>query len=132
LAVSFLLNTELRKYAGLQEAQSLGKGSRVNIGSLQSHSFFPRSGVIWAYQSDETFGSINTGEHCRRLRKKCEPELARFLRISLGSASELEYHIILSTDLSYINKPTSHHLANQVTEVKRMLTALIQKLTTES
>ncbi|MDO9118781.1 MAG: four helix bundle protein [Nitrospira sp.] len=71
----------------------------------------------------------NIAEGCGR---SGEPELARFLRISLGSASELEYHIILSTDLSYINKPTSHDLAKQVAEVKRMLTALIQKLTAES
>lgn len=67
----------------------------------------------------------NIAEGCGR---SGEPELARFLRISLGSASELEYHIVLSTDLSYVNKPTSTHLAKQVSEVKRMLTSLIQKL----
>lgn len=60
-----------------------------------------------------------------------EPELARFLRIALGSASELEYHIILSTDLCYLNKSVSQHLFKQVTDVKRMLTSLIQKLTAE-
>ena len=54
------------------------------------------------------------------------------MRISLGSASELEYHIILSTDLCYLNKSVSQHLLKQVTDVKRMLTSLIQKLTAES
>ncbi|MEO8338273.1 MAG: four helix bundle protein [Nitrospirota bacterium] len=42
--------------------------------------------------------------------------MARFLRIALGSASELEYHIILSTDLCYLNKSVSQQLFNQVTE----------------
>jgi len=55
-----------------------------------------------------------------------------FLRIALGSASELEYHIILSTDLCYLNTSVSQQLFKQVTEVKRMLTSLIQKLTAES
>lgn len=70
----------------------------------------------------------NIAEGCGR---SGEPELARFLRIALGSASELEYHIILSTDLCYLTKPASHHLLKQVTDVKRMLTSLIQKLTAD-
>ena len=71
----------------------------------------------------------NIAEGCGR---SGEPELARFLRIALGSASELEYHIILSTDLCYLDKSASQQLFKQVTEVKRMLTSLIQKLTAES
>lgn len=68
---------------------------------------------------------VNIAEGCGR---SGEPELARFLRIVLGSASELEYHIILSTDRCYLNKSVSQQLFKQVTEVKRMLTSLIQKL----
>jgi four helix bundle protein len=52
----------------------------------------------------------NIAEGCGR---SGQPELARFLRIALGSASELEYHIILSTDLCYFNKSASQHLFNQ-------------------
>jgi four helix bundle protein len=70
----------------------------------------------------------NIAEGCGR---SGGPELARFLRIALGSASELEYHIILSTDLCYLNKSASQHLLKHVTDVKRMLTSLIQKLTAE-
>ncbi len=70
----------------------------------------------------------NIAEGCGR---SGEPELARFLRIALGSASELEYHIILSTDLCYLSKSAGHDLNKKVTDVKRMLTSLIQKLTAE-
>jgi four helix bundle protein len=47
--------------------------------------------------------------------------LAGFCSIARGSASELEYHLLL---------PASDHdkLALETTEVKHMLTALIQKL----
>jgi four helix bundle protein len=70
----------------------------------------------------------NIAEGCGR---SGEPELARFLRIAQGSASELEYHIILSTDLGYLNQSVSQELFDQVTEVKRMLTSLVQKLSAD-
>jgi four helix bundle protein len=108
----------------------LGKGSRVKFGNLQSYGNFPPTGTVWP-QLRRAAVSIpaNIAEGCGR---SGEPELARFLRIALGLASELEYHIILSTDLCYLNKSVSQQLFKQVTEVKRMLTSLIQKLTAES
>lgn len=55
-------------------------------------------------------------------------EFARFLGIALRSASETEYHILLAKDLEYIDIKTHEALDNQVKEVKRMLTGLIQRL----
>jgi len=49
-----------------------------------------------------------------------------------GSASELEYHLLLAKDLGLLDPGEHHKLAEQTTEVKRMLTALIQKLNAES
>ena len=57
-----------------------------------------------------------------------DAELARFLQIAMGSASELEYHLLLARDLNLLNSSDYEHLANGVTEVKRMLTSFIQKL----
>jgi four helix bundle protein len=55
-------------------------------------------------------------------------ELARFLQISLGSASELEYHLLLARDLGLLDDPEHERLAGEVTEVKRMLTSFIRSL----
>ncbi len=55
-------------------------------------------------------------------------ELARFLQIAMGSASELEYYFLLARDLAYLKPSDYEQLTNGVTEVKRMLTAFIQKL----
>jgi len=55
-------------------------------------------------------------------------EFARFLRIAIGSASELEYHVLLARDLELLSLATYGELENQVTEVKRMLAGLIQKV----
>ena len=49
----------------------------------------------------------------------------------MGSASELEYHLLLANDLNLI-KPKDHaDLSQRTTELKRMLTALLQKLTAD-
>jgi len=48
--------------------------------------------------------------------------------VAMGSASELEYHLLLAKDLKLI-KPTEHtELSDRATELKRMLTALHQTL----
>jgi four helix bundle protein len=57
-----------------------------------------------------------------------DAELARYCRIARASASELEYHILLSRDLKLMSTDAYEKLTERVVEVKRMLTGLIQKL----
>lgn len=57
-------------------------------------------------------------------------DFARFLQIAMGSASELEYHLILAHDLSMLALDRYNTLLNGVIEVKKMLAALIRKLRT--
>jgi four helix bundle protein len=60
-----------------------------------------------------------------------DAELARFCSIAMGSASELDYHLLPAKDLKLI-KPKDHaELSQRATELKRMLTALLQKLTAD-
>ena len=67
----------------------------------------------------------NIAEGCGR---KGEAEFARFLQIAMGSASELEYHLLLAHDLTFLNIKDYEPLGEEVIKVKRMLTSLIQKL----
>jgi four helix bundle protein len=55
-------------------------------------------------------------------------ELARFCCIAMGSASELEYHLLLAKDLKLIGPVQYQELNERNTEVKRMLAALQMKL----
>jgi len=48
-----------------------------------------------------------------------DAELARFLQIAMGSASELEYHFLLTRDLGYLSPSQSDNLASEVTQVKK-------------
>src|SRR5437764_6011008 len=67
----------------------------------------------------------NIAEGCGR---KGDAEFGRFLQIAMGSACELEYHLLLAHDLSFITSAHYERLSEDVTEVKRMLTSLLQKL----
>jgi four helix bundle protein len=71
----------------------------------------------------------NIAEGCGR---GGQAELARYCTIAAGSASELEYHALLARDLGYLDGPDYDHLNAKITEVKRMLSAFIQKLTADS
>ena len=72
--------------------------------------------------------SANIAEGCGRRSKA---DFGRFLQVALGSASELEYHLLLSSDLGLLDRPTYESLDAAVTEVKRMLTGFMKKLTSD-
>ncbi len=59
-------------------------------------------------------------------------DFARFLQIATGSASELEYHLLLARDLKLLQTPDYERLSGHTVEVKRMLASLMQKLRAES
>jgi len=54
-----------------------------------------------------------------------DAELARFCDIAGGSASELEYQLLLARDLKMIQPDDYEQLAQQTTEIKRMLTVFV-------
>lgn len=55
-------------------------------------------------------------------------EFRRFLRISLGSAPELEYHLLLSRDTGLITPSAYKGLTEQVLRMQSMLAALHRAL----
>jgi four helix bundle protein len=69
--------------------------------------------------------SANLAEGCGR---NGDAELARFCSIAMGSASELDYHLLLAKDLKLIESKEYQKLADQTSEVKRMLTGFFQTL----
>ncbi len=69
--------------------------------------------------------AANIAEGCGR---DGAADRARFLDMAMGSASELEYHLLLARDLGMVADPAYSRLAREVTQVKRMLTSLTQKI----
>ncbi len=72
-------------------------------------------------------GSIpaNLAEGCGR---NTDGELYRYSCISMGSASELEYQLLLSKDLNYLSEETFTFLNENLLEIKKMLNSFIQKV----
>jgi four helix bundle protein len=67
----------------------------------------------------------NISEGCGR---GSDADLARFLNIAMGSAKELEYHLLLAYDLDYLKPDEYQELASRSTEIQRMLTGSIKYL----
>jgi four helix bundle protein len=79
------------------------------------------SQMRWAAASVPT----NVAEGCGR---GSDADFARFLQIAMGSASELDYHLILAHNLNLLSTSHYERLQNDLVELKRMLNTLISKL----
>ena len=71
----------------------------------------------------------NIAEGCGR---NTEAEFARFLQIAMGSASEVQYNLLLARDLRFLNDSEFEQLENDTIAVKRMLATLIKRLSAQT
>jgi four helix bundle protein len=67
----------------------------------------------------------NLAEGCGR---RTSTELARFVRIALGSASELDYQLLLSRDLGFMAAEEFTSASAALTEVRKMLTSFLNSV----
>jgi len=105
---------------------------RLALAVYQATGSFPpeeRYGLM--SQIRRAAGSVpaNLAEGCGR---DSDPELARFARISLGSANELDYHLLLARDLALLENEDHARLVGELEPIKRMLARLANSLSTDS
>ena len=67
----------------------------------------------------------NIAEGCGRRSRN---EFAQFLQAAIGSANEVEYHLILARDLGYLPIDRHDPFDHQVAEVRRMLVRLVARV----
>src|SRR5262252_4509781 len=104
------------------------KAHQLTLAVYRITAAFPREELYGLTSQLRRAGSsiaANLAEGCGR---NGDAELARFCSMAMGSASELEYHLLLAHDLKLIQTKDYDALDQRAVELKRMLTALLQKL----
>jgi four helix bundle protein len=104
------------------------KAHVLTLDVYKSSKSFPRDeqyGLTSQMRRSSASIGANIAEGCCR---KGDSELGRFLQIAMGSASELEYHLLLARDLELMKSMDEQRLSSEVIEVKKMLASLIHKL----
>ena len=107
------------------------KAHELALACYRETNDFPKQemfGLISQIRRSGSSIAANIAEGCGR---RGNAELHRFLQIAMGSASELEYHLLLSRDLGFLTSMRHTNIEGQVTEVKRMLASLINKVDAE-
>ena len=81
----------------------------------------------WSRKRRRSASSIptNIAEGCGR---NSNPDFKRFLAISAGSASELEYQLILSKDLKFLSDLTFKELVNETIEIRKMIHSFMKNI----
>ena len=67
----------------------------------------------------------NIAEGCGR---HTDPDLAKFLTIAMGSASELEYQLLLAKDLEYIHQDEYQTILTELIAAKKMLNTFLKRV----
>ena len=104
------------------------KAHQLTLAVYQATTAFPKEELFGlTSQMRRSAASIptNIAEGCGR---GSDDDFRRFLQIAMGSASELEYQLLLAHDLGYFDAAEHNRLSSAVVEVKRMLAALITKI----
>jgi len=104
------------------------KSHVLTLAIYKATSIFPQSelyGLTSQIRRASASIPANIAEGCGR---SGDLELARFFQIAMGSASELEYHILLSRELGFMDELTFEKLTKDIISIKKMLTSFIQKL----
>lgn len=104
------------------------KAHAVALRVSQISKSFPRGeryGLTTQINRAATSISTNLAEGCG---STTDAEFAQFVRVAARSASELEYQILLAHDLNLLPDKPYETLLADVTQVRRMLTALLKKL----
>jgi len=118
----------MKDFRGLSVWQ---KAHSVTLGIYRVTQTFPREetyGITSQMRRCSSSVAANIAEGCGR---RGNTEFARFLGMAMGSASELEYFLLLSRDLGYLRSNAHESLAADVAEMRRMLNGLLSKVRQE-
>jgi four helix bundle protein len=102
-----------------------GKSHKLTLELYKLSRTFPRE-EIYGLTSQLRRAAVSIGanlaEGCGR---RTSAELARFVRIAMGSASELDYHLLLCRDFEFITTEQYERAWKELIRVRKMLSGLL-------
>ncbi len=104
------------------------RAHRMTIDIYQLTKSFPKEeqyGLTSQLRRAMASVSTNITEGCGRNSQR---EFSRFLQISGGSASEVEYLILLTRDLKFIKESEYQKFVKEIISIQKMLHALIKMI----
>ena len=99
----------------------------LTLDVYKSTSRFPREELYGLTSQMRRCGAsigANIAEGCG---KRGNNEFQRYLQIAAGSASELDYHLLLARDLGLLQEVDYRRLLSGLSQLRKMLTCLLQK-----
>jgi four helix bundle protein len=64
--------------------------------------------------------------------RSSDADFARFPHVAIGSASEVDYYLLLARDLGYLNQHEYERLDREIQEIRRMLNGLISRVSADA
>ncbi len=104
------------------------KSHQLTLKIYTSTRYFPKEemfGLTSQMRRSSSSIPTNIAEGCGR---NSNLQLKYFFTVATGSCSELEYQLLLSKDLNYIDIKTYNELSKNVIEIRKMISAFIKKL----
>lgn len=104
------------------------RAHRLALATYRETRNFPKAevyGLVAQTRRAAASVAANIVEGCGR---DGDRELVRFLRIALGSACELEYHLLLARDLQFLSEEAWRSLTAEAKATRGMLASLITRI----
>lgn len=89
---------------------------------------YPKSELYGLVSQTRRSSSAIPANIAEGFTRKSRKEFAQFLSIALGSAAELETHLLIAKELNYTKAPEADRILKELDEIMRMTNSLIRKL----
>jgi four helix bundle protein len=106
------------------------KAHALTLALYKSSKALPRD-EIYGLTSQTRRASDSIGVNIAGVCRNGNVDFARFLQMAAGSASVLEYQLLLARDRELLKTLDYQRLSEAAVEVKRMLASLMQRLRAE-
>ena len=103
------------------------RSHKLTLAIYKATNSFPRE-EVYGLTSQLRRAVLSVPTNIEGCGRKTDADFARFLQISVGSASEVEYELLLAHDLNYLSDEDYNKFNSEIIEIRKMINNFINKL----